>query len=349
MFAQWIAILIEITLVLITAAFIRIRVIPNFTYVPGQFQMILELGVTLVDLCFSTVVRCVLGTVRLCHIMAAMICGFFRGIGRGCLTLWHTRRNFLILWLMMLLGLLVLSALSGGHREYGDVSATMRDAVLHDINRISLFGWKDVNPALVAAITVSGVLLFTALLIRLLIIPRFRDVPGRFQLALETLVRTLDSLAKVATPTKKTFIGAYVFATGIYIFTGTLFELFGIQAVSTAGNSITLPAPLSDINAAISLGCLSYLVIVFGGLSCRGMSGLKAALKEFSLPISMSFRLFGALLSGLLVTDLVYHYAALQYVVPVIVGVIFTLLHAIVQSYVLTMLVGMYYHEVTEQ
>ena len=81
----------------------------------------------------------------------------------------------------------------------------------------------------------------------------------------------------------------------------------------------------------------------------RGRKGVIAALKEFSLPISMSFRLFGALLSGLLVTDLVYHYAALSYGVPVIVGVIFTLLHAVVQSYVLTMLVGMYYHEVTEE
>ncbi|MBQ7681088.1 MAG: F0F1 ATP synthase subunit A, partial [Oscillibacter sp.] len=77
--------------------------------------------------------------------------------------------------------------------------------------------------------------------------------------------------------------------------------------------------------------------------------GVIAALKEFSLPISMSFRLFGALLSGLLVTDLVYHYAALSYGIPVIVGVIFTLLHAVVQTYVLTMLVGMYYHEVTEE
>ena len=54
------------------------------------------------------------------------------------------------------------------------------------------------------------------------------------------------------------------------------------------------------------------------------------------------------ILSGLLVTDLVYHFAAMRYGVPVIVGVIFTLLHALVQSYVLTMLVGMYYGEVSE-
>ncbi|MBQ6986001.1 MAG: hypothetical protein IJQ25_03330, partial [Oscillibacter sp.] len=124
---------------------------------------------------------------------------------------------------------------------------------------------------------------------------------------------------------------------------------FGFQAVTTHGTSVTLPAPLSDVNAAICMGCLNYLVILVGGTLKRGGKGLTAALKEFSLPISMSFRLFGALLSGLLVTDLVYHYAALCYGIPVVVGVIFTLLHAVVQTYVLTMLVGMYYHEVTEE
>ena len=72
------------------------------------------------------------------------------------------------------------------------------------------------------------------------------------------------------------------------------------------------------------------------------------ALKEFSLPISMSFRLFGALLSGLLVTELVYYYLSLSFVLPVVVGVLFTLLHALIQSYVLTMLTALYYGEVSE-
>lgn len=66
-----------------------------------------------------------------------------------------------------------------------------------------------------------------------------------------------------------------------------------------------MPAPLSDVNGAIALGCLSYLVILSGGIAGSGLHGVGAALKEFSLPISMSFRLFGALLSGLLVTELV--------------------------------------------
>lgn len=62
----------------------------------------------------------------------------------------------------------------------------------------------------------------------------------------------------------------------------------------------------------------------------------------------MSFRLFGALLSGLLVTELVYYFVTLSFVLPVIVAVLFTLIHALVQTYVLTMLTALYYGEVSE-
>ena len=348
MLARWVAGLIETAIILTAVAIIRVQIIPGFTDVPGRFQMLLELTVTVVDRVIFGIVQVASGALNaVCSAVAGLV-NLTTAIGRVCSTLWRTRRTFMTLWGIILAVLLVLSALTQGNEEHGDVSAAMRDAVLHDMNRINLFGLTDVNPGMIAAITISGVLLFCAFLIRLLVIPRFKDVPGKFQLSLETLVRTLDGLAKVDRPAEQTFIGAYVFAAGVYIFTGTLFELFGIQAITTDGLSVALPAPLSDVNAAICMGCLSYLIIVFGGGIHKGPAGIKAALKEFSLPISMSFRLFGALLSGLLVTELVYHYAALRYGIPVLVGIIFTLLHAIVQSYVLTMLVGMYYHEVTE-
>ena len=39
----------------------------------------------------------------------------------------------------------------------------------------------------------------------------------------------------------------------------------------------------------------------------------------------------------------------MSYVVPVIVGVLFTLLHALIQAYVLTMLTSLFYGEVSEK
>ena len=243
--------------------------------------------------------------------------------------------------------MLVVSLLLPTTPKTETVQEAMRDAVLHESNRIDLFG-KEVNPGLISAMTVSGILLVVAACLRIFVIPRFQYVPGRLQLLLEEMVGLFDRMAKSNSPERNGFLGAYIFGAGVYIFTGTIFELFGLQAVTTQGHSIALPAPLSDINAAIALGCLSYLVILSGGVASNGMRGVGRTLKEFSLPISMSFRLFGALLSGLLVTELVYYYTALSYVLPVVVGVLFTLLHALIQSYVLTTLTSLFYGEVSE-
>lgn len=258
------------------------------------------------------------------------------------------RTRFLVVWLGLIVLTLAAALAVGGGGESASIKETMRDAVLHGANRISLLGWKAVDPAFISALAVSGLLLLAAALLRLLVIPRFRMVPGKLQLALEELVGFFDNLAKSSSPHRNTFLGAYVFAAGVYIFTGTLFELFGIQTVTTGGVSVSLPAPLSDINGAIALGCLSYLVILSGGIAGNGVKGIGLTLKDFSLPVSMSFRLFGALLSGLLVTELVYYYIHLSFVLPVAVGVMFTMLHALIQSYVLTMLTALFYGEVTE-
>ena len=235
-----------------------------------------------------------------------------------------------------------------GIEKEESIQEAMRDAVLHESNKISLFGIIDVNPSLASAFIVTIIVLLIALLIRVLVIPKFKMVPGKFQMVIELLVGFFEDLAKSNSPHRYKFLGAYIFAAGVFIFVGTLSELFGIQLITTTGVSMAMPAPLADINGAISIGCLSYLFILVGGLTSNGMKGVGKTLKDFSLPISMSFRLFGALLSGLLVTELVYYYIQLSFILPVIVGIMFTLLHALIQTYVLTMLTSLFYGEVTE-
>lgn len=247
--------------------------------------------------------------------------------------------------LVLLAGIFATNQSGGKHETIKEV---MRDAVLHESGKISFFGIKEVNPAFISAVTVTVVLLIVAAFIRIFVIPRFQYVPGKFQLLLEQWVSLFDGLAKSNSPYRNSFLGAYLFAAGSYIFVSTLFELFGLQGVTASGASIALPAPLSDINAAIAMGCLSYLIILSGGIVGNGLRGVGSTLKDFSLPISMSFRLFGALLSGLLVTELVYYYIHLSFILPVIVGVLFTLLHALIQTYVLTMLTALFYGEVSE-
>ena len=251
---------------------------------------------------------------------------------------------FAVLICVFLLGIFIVK--SPGETE--TIQETMRNEVLHETVKVSLFGIKDVNPGLISAFCVTFIITVFALIVRIFVIPKFKYVPGKFQLILEEAVGTFDRLAQSNSPHKNKFLGAYVFTAGTYIFIGTIFELFGFQAISSNGASATLPAPLSDIKGAICMGFLSYGIILSGGIATNGIKGVGRTLKDFSLPISMSFRLFGALLSGALVTELVYYYIGLSFVLPVIVGVLFTLLHALIQAYVLTMLTALFYGEVSE-
>ncbi len=257
------------------------------------------------------------------------------------------KKRFLIVWAALLVILLVLIALMGKPGPNAEtLQDVMKDGVLHDHNKINALGMQ-VNPSVIADWWIIGILLGAAALIRIFAIPHFKEVPGKFQMVLESLVDLADGLARQNSPHRHKFLGAYVFFAGSYIFFGTLFELFGIQAVTTTGASMSLPSPLSDINAAIALGCLSYGVIMSGGIAGNHVKGIGLTLKEFSLPISMSFRLFGALLSGMLVTELVYYSLSLSFVIPVAVAVMFTLMHAVIQTYVLTMLTTVFYGEVS--
>ena len=200
------------------------------------------------------------------------------------------KRISLAVWLALILASLAGVVLTGSSAQTESIQEIMRDAVLHESNKIDLFG-MEVNPGLISAFTVTGLLLLAALLIRIFVIPKFKYVPGKFQLLLEQLVGFFNGLGTSNSPHRHSFLNVYIFGAGVYIFFGTLFELFGLQAVTTHGLSISLPAPLSDINAAIALGCLSYLVILSGGIVANGLRGVGKTLKDFSLPISMSLSL----------------------------------------------------------
>ena len=255
---------------------------------------------------------------------------------------------FIIVWLISLAAVLTAIILIGfPEGEEEDIAEVMRDGVLHENDRIDLFGLL-VSPAVISAYVVTGMLLLAALAARIFIVPRMKTVPSGIQSALETAVEFVDKMASGCSPRFRFAAGAFLFGAGAYVSFGTLFELFGLQAVSAAGKSVTLPAPIADINGAIAVGVTCFLFILAMGIAAGGAKGGFRVLKDFSLPFSMSFRLWGALLSGLLVTELVYHYTAVSFVLPVAVAVLFTLLHALIQTYVLTTLVSIFCAEATE-
>lgn len=220
--------------------------------------------------------------------------------------------------------------------EKKNVGEIMREALFPE--KISFLGVK-ISPSFISALIVIAVLLLFALIVRIFVIPRFKKVPGKFQLFLETLVGFFDNLAKTNSPEHNGFLGAYIFTAGMFIFCGTFVEMLGFRAV------------MADLNVCLVMGFMSYGVILIGGIIHNKAGGL-GALKDFSLPISMSFRLFGAIIGGVLVNELIYVAFSVMsrtIVLPVFVDVMFTMLHALVQAYILPLLTAMFFGEAVEK
>lgn len=214
------------------------------------------------------------------------------------------------------------------------LSDVMKEAVFPEFVDFLCF---KVHPSFYSALFVTGFLLIVALIIRIFVIPKFKVVPGKFQALLEKCVEFFSGTANEHLESPNGYIGMFCFCSGIYIFTGTCVELFGLEAV------------FSDLNVCIAMALASFGSILAIAIRTNGMKGVGNVLKDFSLPISMSFRLFGAMLSGLLVGKLVYHYISLSFVLPAVVGVLFTLLDAIIQTFVYVTLTSIFFGENTEK
>ena len=119
------------------------------------------------------------------------------------------------------------------HKAHGDIQEVMRDAVLHETGQIRIFGDFTVNPGLVSAFAVTSILFVFALCIRLFLIPKFKMVPGRFQMLLEQLVGLLDGLTKGNSPHRNKFLGGYVFTVAVYIFVSTIFDILEATGANT--------------------------------------------------------------------------------------------------------------------
>ena len=77
----------------------------------------------------------------------------------------------LALWLLAILLLLAGALLTGSPGRSESVQEAMRDAVLHDVNQVGLFGLMEVNPGMISAFVVTAVLLVAAVCIRCFVIP----------------------------------------------------------------------------------------------------------------------------------------------------------------------------------
>jgi len=220
---------------------------------------------------------------------------------------------------------------------------SMSDSVNEALNpeAVSLFGLK-VNPAIYTAFAVTAALLVICVLLRVFVIPKFKNRPKGVQLFLEGLVGYFDKTAASSLHRHGSFVGPYVFTAATFIALSTLVELIGMR-----------PA-FSSINACFAFGLTTFIIINISGFREHKLGRFGRyknpinILTDTSVALSLSLRLFGSITSGFIITELIYTSVFTSLVLPVGVAVMTTLFHAAIQSYLFAALTIMFVQEAVE-
>jgi F-type H+-transporting ATPase subunit a len=151
-------------------------------------------------------------------------------------------------------------------------------------------------------------------------------------------------------------MGAKLKAFSPYI--GTLLIFIGISNI--AGLFGVRP-PTADVNTTISLSMVTFVMIHFFGLKYNGLNYIKGfgqpflallplnLMGELATPISLGFRLFGNIVGGMIIMNLLYSALAsftpsfigiplLQAGIPVVLHIYFDLFAGVLQSFIFAML-----------
>jgi F-type H+-transporting ATPase subunit a len=196
-----------------------------------------------------------------------------------------------------------------------------------------------VTQSLLATWIVMVVLIVFAVFVRLRL-RKFRLIPSGFQNVVETLVETMSNFAE-------TTMGE-----GLDFFGGYFFSIFAFILVSNYSGLVGLRPPTSNLATTAALALSTFVLIHYTGIRRRGAGYFKAyfspnpiffpinLVSELSKPISLSFRLFGNMLGGVIIVGMIYTMLplALRFVLPDVIHIYFDIFVGAMQSFIFTVL-----------
>lgn len=186
---------------------------------------------------------------------------------------------------------------------------------------------------------VMGILLvFTYLATR-----NMQKVPKGMQLVGEMVVGAIDNLTESTMGKKNMGFAPYML---------TLFMYLGIANLL---GLVALRPPTADLTMTMGLALLTFFMTQFFAIKAKGIGGfLKAFIDpiplllpiniigEFANPISLSFRLFGNMLGGVIIMSLIYGgLTNLMFFaggIPILAHLYFDIFSGLLQSFIFVML-----------
>jgi F-type H+-transporting ATPase subunit a len=165
---------------------------------------------------------------------------------------------------------------------------------------------------------------------------RFTDLPGKFQNGLEAIVEAFEGLLISAVGERLSYLGNWFFMVFAFLLTSSLSGLVGFRP------------PTADWATTFAFALGTFILIQAIGIKCRGFGYIRSFFEPYAImfpinivgelarPISLSFRLFGNVLSGLIIMTFIYSYAPvyLRVIVPAALHAYFDVFLGLLQTYI---------------
>ena len=169
---------------------------------------------------------------------------------------------------------------------------------------------------------------------------KFKETPAGFQNIVEIAVESIDGLVSSAAGEKFMVLGNWFFMVFAFVLMSSLAGIFGLRP------------PTADWATPFALALATFILTHVMGIAHRKGKYLKSFFEptfiffplniigELSRPISLSFRLFGNVLAGMILMTLVYGIAPmfLRFVIPAALHAYFDLFSGVLQTYIFCIL-----------
>jgi F-type H+-transporting ATPase subunit a len=200
-------------------------------------------------------------------------------------------------------------------------------------------------------VTTTWIIMAVLTIFALVATRRFDKVPKGLQNVIELLVDMVYKLTAQTMGEDKKAFAPYIGTMMMYLICANLAGLFGFRP------------PTADVNTTMALALLTFFMIHFFGMKRKGVGTyLKGFLQPFPVmlplniigelatPISLSFRLFGNIVGGLIIMNLLYgalgglstnlgiSIPVLQTGIPAVLHLYFDVFAGVLQSFIFAML-----------
>jgi len=168
---------------------------------------------------------------------------------------------------------------------------------------------------------------------------RFKQVPSGFQNVVEIMVESIENIVKKTAGEKHAYLGNW------------FFMVFAFILASNLSGAVGLRPPTADFATTFAFALATFIIIQVMGIYHRKGKYLKSffepmflffplnVIGELARPISLSFRLFGNVLAGMVLITLFYSLPIyLRFILPIALHAAFDIFFGALQTYVFCVL-----------